>query len=1639
MTKSPFRLFLRASMLLLVVILASSSLMLGAAQDVTNTPESPTATPTELPTEVPTDVPTEAPTAIPTDIPTEVPTDVPTEVSPETPTEAATELPTDVPTATPLPGTAPAFEALAQPLVVDLGTQLVFSLGVIDDEATIRVLPDLTGTLGMVTVEQGAADPLVDPIRTPLTITYLAPATVPEGFSGLDSFSLIAIDSVGNQTVQIISVSINSLLATATPTATAEPSVTPTITPTPISLQLAHFDDFNSGAIGTWSLLPGWSAIASEGGYALGAINTDAASLYGDTPYANVGVQFRVQSMAQLSLSLRVSQAGAYSLLINPDGSLSLLRGAEVLATGTAPAATSAWRTIYFEVIGGELKVIVDGVSSITAVDANPLPPGTLSLAVPGLRALYATEAEGITPSLFDDFSLFLQPVSGPSANVSAFSMNNIINGVVWEDTDRDGQRDGGEPLRQNVTVRLGLITTATGAITYPRTTTTDVNGAYSFTGVASTLATQQYVVEFTLPTGFEFTQSNNGSDATDSDVATFVATGGQTDRFQVTLFVGETRVRDAGLVALPTTCTSPLDMMIVLDASTSLTAQEWENIRNFTRGLINSFNINATATGTRIGLVRFTSTATLISGLSTNRTTLLSLLQGMQQGSGATAIQLGLNTANTALASARPAPIPKVIVVLTDGIQGTPPGLPPPNLATDAAAIIRGQGVNIYTVGVGGTQDAATLSGIASDPDGTYARQIGDINTIVNQLDAIANGTCAAVGRLPAPVLTGPATASFVADNPSTNFTWNAPVSPLPVTRYEIQISRVSTFATTVFSTNGITGAPPATNYTLDLSGLPSTDGLHYWRVRGYSGDIPGNWSATFSFTLDTVAPGLPTLSTPLNNSGLFTSRPTFFWTAASGIPFSYRLEISTVADFSSILFAQDGIRTTSFALPLANALPGFGRYFWRVGAFDAAGNAGGFTQPFAFDYILMRAPATGSFTVDTTPTFSWNAFVPPTGVTITSYVLQVDDNQDFSSPLPAPTIPVTLPATATTFTPTTPLGFAIYYWRVNVNLSNSTTVSSPISWVLTVTQTPPPVPVLLTPANAAPINDNTPDLDWADVTYAFGAVTYDIQIATNAAFTTGLVTNPAPLGTSTFTPGTLTDGLKYWRVRAVNSLNVPGAWSVARSFIVDTVAPSVPNLTSPADDLLASLRPSLVWSASTGTPARYEVALGETDPPADTPPYLYSGPLTSFAIPRLLPGTWYWMVRSVDAAGNASGWSTVRSFQYASMSAPANNVVTTDTTPTFTWTAVVPPVGTTLVNYVLQVDNNADFSSPEYAQTLGPAVLTSTPTAPQALPFDIYYWRVNVITNAGTVTAPFSRVLTVTPVAPPVPVLLTPANAAPVNDNTPDLDWADVTYAFGAVTYDIQIATNAAFTTGLVTNPAPLGVTTFTPGTLTDGLKYWRVRAVNSLNVAGAWSVARAFTIDTVAPATPMQAGPAHASSQANRRPVISWEAVTGATQYQLALNTSDTTAAPQNFIVFSGNALSYTPPSPLLLQTYYWQVRALDAAGNASPWSPVANFSVTSPSTDVPILNRFTTSTPTLTWTRITWAVRYEIEVHRNTTFTSLVYPLITVNGVNSLQTTLPALLEGVYYWRVRACDATRCGPWSTGGVGVFSVDT
>lgn len=89
---------------------------------------------------------------------------------------------------------------------------------------------------------------------------------------------------------------------------------------------------------------------------------------------------------------------------------------------------------------------------------------------------------------------------------------------------------------------------------------------------------------------------------------------------------------------------------------------------------------------------------------------------------------------------------------------------------------------------------------------------------------------------------------------------------------------------------------------------------------------------------------------------------------------------------------------------------------------------------------------------------------------------------------------------------------------------------------------------------------------------------------------------------------------------------------------------------------------------------------------------------------------------------------------------------------------------------------------------------------------------------------------------------------------------------------------------------------------------------------------------------------------------------------------------------------------------------------------------------PPNGAPSLDYYTTGTPTLTWGQVTWAVGYEIEVARNANFADIVYA--HVGGVPEI--TLPfALEDGVYYWRVRAVDASNnVGTWSA--IMAFTVD-
>jgi len=90
-------------------------------------------------------------------------------------------------------------------------------------------------------------------------------------------------------------------------------------------------------------------------------------------------------------------------------------------------------------------------------------------------------------------------------------------------------------------------------------------------------------------------------------------------------------------------------------------------------------------------------------------------------------------------------------------------------------------------------------------------------------------------------------------------------------------------------------------------------------------------------------------------------------------------------------------------------------------------------------------------------------------------------------------------------------------------------------------------------------------------------------------------------------------------------------------------------------------------------------------------------------------------------------------------SLLSPANEVNTSDTTPIFDWSDVTDPSG---VTYSLQVDDNADFSSPIVSKE-GLTESTYTLTKDEALSKGTYYWRVKAVDGAGNAagwTAPFS-----------------------------------------------------------------------------------------------------------------------------------------------------------------------------------------------------------------------------------------------------------------------------------------------------------
>ena len=204
-----------------------------------------------------------------------------------------------------------------------------------------------------------------------------------------------------------------------------------------------------------------------------------------------------------------------------------------------------------------------------------------------------------------------------------------------------------------------------------------------------------------------------------------------------------------------------------------------------------------------------------------------------------------------------------------------------------------------------------------------------------------------------------------------------------------------------------------------------------------------------------------------------------------------------------------------------------------------------------------------------------------------------------------------------------------------------------------------------------------------------------------------------------------------------------------------------------------------------------------------------------------------------------------------------------------------------------------------------------------------------------------------------------------------------------------------------------------------------YYRVRALNSSGVAGAYSSVVYVTYKQTLPAPTVTGG-----NDAQGRPTLKWKAVTGAAKYEVYRARSRS----GEYIKYSTvTGTSYTNTSYIENgNTYYYKVRALDANGTAGAWSSIVSVTYRAASTgtlSAPTVTGGNDSQgrPTLTWNAVSGAAKYEVYRARSRSGEYIKYS--TVTGTSYTNT---RYIENgnTYYYKVRALDANgTAGAWSS----------
>ena len=526
-------------------------------------------------------------------------------------------------------------------------------------------------------------------------------------------------------------------------------------------------------------------------------------------------------------------------------------------------------------------------------------------------------------------------------------------------------------------------------------------------------------------------------------------------------------------------------------------------------------------------------------------------------------------------------------------------------------------------------------------------------------------------------------------------------------------------------------------------------------------------------------------------------------------------------------------------------------------------------------------------------------------------------------------------------------------------------------------------------------------PTLKWNAVT---GAAKYEVYRARSKD---GDYTKYSTVtGTSYTNTSYIEDGnTYYYKVRALDADGTAGAWSSVVSVTYKQILPA-PTVTGGND---SQGRPTLTWKAVSGA-AKYEVYRARSK---DGDYIKYSTVTgTSYTNTSYIENgnTYYYKVRALNANGTAGAWSSVVSVTYKqTLSAPTvTGGNDAQGRPTLKWNAV-----SGAAKYEVYRARSKDGDYIKYSTVTG----TSYTNTSYIEDGNTYYYKVRALKSDGTAGA-WSSIVSVTYRAASTGTLSAPSvTGGKDSQGRPTLKWNAVS---GAAKYEVYRARSKD---GDYIKYSTVTGTSYTNTSYIESgnTYYYKVRALKSDGTAGAWSSVVSVTYKQTLSAPTVTGG-----NDAQGRPTLTWKAVTGAAKYEVyRARSKDGTYS--KYSTTTGTA--YTNSSYLTSgATYYYKVRALDANGNAGPYSAVVSVTCRLKLTAPTVTGgKDSQGRPTLKWNAVTGAAKYEVYRARSKDGDYIKYS--TVTGTSYTNTSY--LANGTaYYYKVRALgsDGTT-GPDST----------